>query len=149
MTTNWNGLPYEAHGQGQAYLNDVRVWKRLLVPREDRVAFRFQDNQVPDVSIDKVSPPITDAGSGEVIKMKGHSFIHVKFFPAWIANFNVDPYELTYKGPRYITPPRRWVRSLALTDSFEGYVGWVIGLNGDPQINVRQKPGEVLLTFGR
>lgn len=154
MTTNWTHLPYENEGKGTGFLTDVRVWRRVLSPREDRVAFRFRDNATPGVLLQRLEPPITQSGSGEVVKMRGDSFLLVRFFPSWIADFDVpaehpDGYELTYKGPQRITPPRRWVRELVLTDAFEGYVGWTIGLRGNWNVNVRRSPGEVLLTFGR
>ena len=98
------------------------------------------------MSIDYADGPFMNT-AGTPVKPPGTAYLRVRFHPAWIVDVNAPNAPLTYTGPHVITPTgTHVVRGLALYDSFEAMVGWIIGLDGTHPIEVDAGPGKVTIT---
>ncbi len=114
----------------------------------DRVTFRFRPSTAPAPSyvIDYADGPFMNT-AGTPVKPPGTAYLRVRFHPAWIVDVNAPNAPLTYSGPHVIAPTgTHVVRGLALYDSFEAVVGWIIGLDGTHPIEVDAGPGKVTIT---
>jgi len=119
----------------------------------DTITFSFRAAPgagAPPYVIESASPPFAQAGSGEPITVPGRAFLRIKFQPAWTAD--VQTGVSTYTGPRRIEPTGAAVtRGLVLFDSFEGVVGWIVGLDSSGAYTVTSSasPPRVTVTVGK
>ncbi len=118
----------------------------------DKVTFSFDVHTgVPGYDIAYKAGPFHDAGTGAVHPVSGQAFVVVRLHTAWIADFARPSAPPTYRGPRSIHPSGTvHVRDVELVEAFEGYVTWVIGLDGQRPLAVTatESPPGLAVTVG-
>jgi hypothetical protein len=104
---------------GSANVSGVRVAEQLGY---DRFVVQF-DTKVPAYTVKRQAKPVFNSGaSGQSITLSGAAGVIVQVHSATGAN--------TYTGPTDFTHPEFLVLSEArLTQDFEGYVSWGLGLS--------------------
>jgi hypothetical protein len=113
------------------YLTDV---KSETLDCTERVVFELK-GPPPGPGYNVSYQPDTTAkiedGSGNPLAIAGSQFLVVKLQPALTAQTKGEKLEMTYTGPRSITPPGggRHVAEIVKAGDFEAVVTWVIGLN--------------------
>jgi hypothetical protein len=95
--------------------------------------------------------PFHDAGSGNAHPVSGTAFVVVRLHTAWIVDFGQPSAPLTYHGPKSVRPTGvAHVQDVELTDAFEGYVAWVVGLDSPRPLTVATtaSPPTLVVTIG-
>jgi hypothetical protein len=103
---------------GTARVTDVRVTRE---PGFDRFVIQF-DGSVPAFTVKRQAKPVfTQGGSGQTITLSGTAGVLVQLHTASQAG--------TYSGPSDFTQADfRVLKEARLTEDFEGYVAWGLGL---------------------
>jgi len=110
---------------GNAHVTDVRVTEEGGF---DRLVLQFDGTTVPAYSVKRqASPVFTQGGSGQTITLSGTTGLLVRLHTAFMAD--------SYTGPSDFTETSFSVlKEARLTENFEGYVGWGVGLGTSPCI---------------
>jgi hypothetical protein len=115
----------------------------------DSITFTFRPTTpagVPPYVVEPVDPPFAMAGSGAPVDVPGTRFLRVRFTPAWTAD--VDTAVPTYTGPdRIDVTGAAATRAVVLFDSYEGVVGWLVGLDGSGRYTVTTSTAPPSLTI--
>jgi hypothetical protein len=118
----------------------------------DEITFSFKPGAgAPGYEVGYKPGPFRDAGSGNAHPVSGNAFVVVRLHTAWIADFGQPSAPLTYHGPKSIHPTGvAHVQDVELTDAFEGYVTWVVGLDSQRPLTVATTPSPpaLVLTIG-
>ena len=103
---------------GTVHVTDVRVSQE---PGFDRFVIQF-DGTVPAFTVKRQSKPVfTQGGSGQAITLSGTAGVLVQVHTATQAG--------TYSGPTDFTQADfRVLKEARVTEDFEGYVAWGLGL---------------------
>jgi hypothetical protein len=140
--------PVTAPGSATVYLTDVLV---AAAGCADTVTFTFRPGPAPGYDVSYKPGPFQDAGSGAPHPVSGNAFVAVRLHPAAMADFSQPSAPLTYSGPRSIHPTGvAHVQDLEMTEAFEGYITWVIGLDAQRPMKVVAKasPTSLAVTIG-
>jgi len=108
----------------------------------DLVIFSFASTSKDEVgyTAEYATGPFVDSASGEPVNVSGNAFIRIKFQPAY--GYDPETGQATYDGPRVFTPAGgTHVTQLGETESYEGVVAWVIGLDEKRPFTVKSVPG--------
>jgi hypothetical protein len=110
---------------GNAHVTDVRVTEE---DGFDRLVLQF-DGPVPAYSVKRqASPVFTQGGSGQTITLSGTTGVLVRLHTAFMADsYTGQPTDFTQASFSVLKEAR-------LTENFEGYVGWGVGLGTSPCI---------------
>jgi hypothetical protein len=113
----------------RANITDVRVGGHGSY---DRVVFEFAGG-LPEVSIERASPPFTQDASGAPIDVEGNSFIRVILRGG---TKQTDEGTTSYDGPTDFDPALPAVVDLIEGGDFEGQSTWYLGLNAESCLRV-------------
>ncbi|HEV8686925.1 MAG TPA: hypothetical protein VGQ84_06590 [Gaiellaceae bacterium] len=117
----------------------------------DRVVFQFKD-VLPGYRVEYVKPPLRQDGSGNVIKVSGEVFVHVRMELASGFDLSKNEGELVYKGPRRIGGKQAGtsviVEAVQISD-FEAVLSWAIGLSDrvDFRVTTLDDPARLVVDF--
>jgi hypothetical protein len=142
--------PLAATGSATVLMTDLVVQGAGCA---DKVTFTFKPGAgAPGYEVAYKPGPFRDAGSGNTHPVSGAAFVVVRLHPAWIADFGQPSAPLTYLGPKSILHPPGaiHVQDLELTEAFEGYVTWVVGLDSMRSLTVAASasPPSLVFTIG-
>jgi hypothetical protein len=125
-------------------LVDIEVRSASTV---DKVVFKFQpggDNPgIPTGNVAPAAPPFTQSGSGQAIKVAGDQFLQVKFQNMTLE----DASGAVYKGDHDIKPGFATLRQVVNYDEFEGYSGWIVGMDRPTCVTVINDPVGMTVTL--
>jgi hypothetical protein len=117
----------------------------------DRVAFTFRPGPKQlgyRVEYRPATEAKTEDGSGKHLDIAGKAFLVVRFEPAATADLSGEKLEVTYKGPRTITPTgMKYVRQVTKIGDFEGVLAWTIGLSQERPFKVSSSGSPAQLTI--
>ena len=118
----------------------------------DRIVFDFRPagGQTPGYAVEyrPATQAQTEDASGRHIPIAGNAFLVVRFEPAATADLSGAELELTYTGPRTITPVcMRSVRQVTKTGDFEAVLTWAIGLSEQRPFKVTSSGSPPRLTI--
>ncbi len=117
----------------------------------DRVAFTFRPG--PEklgyrVEYRPAAEAKTEDGSGKHLDIAGKVFLVVRFEPAATADLSSEKLDVTYKGPRTITPTgTKYVKQVTKIGDFEGILAWTIGLSQERPFRVSSSGSPPQLTI--
>ena len=125
---------------GTVRVTDVRVSRE---PGFDRFVIQF-DGTVPAFTVKRQSKPVfSQGGSGQTITLSGTAGVLVQLHTATEAG--------TYSGPTDFTQVDfRVLKEARLTEDFEGYVGWGLGLGSAACMRVfvaKTSPSRLIVDF--
>ena len=132
-------------------LTDVRAKTDTCT---DRVAFTFRPAQEKvgyRVEYLPAKQAQTEDGSGRHLDIAGKAFLVVRFMPAATADISSEKLDVTYKGPRTLTPSgTRYVRQVTKIGDFEALLTWTIGLSEKRPFKVTSagSPPHLTIEFG-
>jgi hypothetical protein len=103
-------------------------------PNVDRVVFTFRDTLLPEYTIEPVSRPLRQCGSGQPVELDGSAALEVRF---------VGGRAHTEEGTSTLADRARMIhgpaiREAVLTCDFEGRVTWGVGLDHSSSYRVLQ-----------
>jgi hypothetical protein len=123
-------------GDYLAQLTEVRVGTH---EGYDRITFEFAPPEngpvafgVPRYRLSRVTPPITEDGSGRPVAVDGAYHAGIVFHGGTGVDMTTsDPkgYKVTYAGPREIKTGYRVLEEAQETGDFEATMSWAFGLN--------------------
>lgn len=93
----------------------------------DRVVFQFA-NVLPGYDVRYVRRPVTQDGSGKVVRVTGAHVLRVRMENALDADLAKPGAPRTYTGPRRFTPATPEVAELVWIGGFEAVLTWAIGV---------------------
>jgi len=125
---------------GNVHITDVRVSQE---PGFDRFVIQF-DGPVPAFTVKRQAKPVfSQGGSGQTITLSGTAGILVQLHTATQAG--------TYSGSTDFTQADfRVLKEARLTEDFEGYVGWGLGLGSAACMRVfaaKTSPSRLIIDF--
>jgi hypothetical protein len=125
---------------GTARVTDIRVTKEVGF---DRFVIQF-DAAVPAFTVKRQSKPVfTQGGSGQAITLSGTAGVLVQVHTATESG--------TYNGPTDFTQAEfRVLKEARLTEDFEGYVAWGLGLGSTACMRVfvvKTNPSRLIVDF--
>jgi len=125
---------------GNVHITDVRVSQE---PGFDRFVIQF-DGAVPAFTVKRQAKPVfSQGGSGQTITLSGTAGILVQLHTATQAG--------TYSGSTDFTQADfRVLKEARLTEDFEGYVGWGLGLGSAACMRVfaaKTNPSRLIVDF--
>ena len=125
---------------GNVHITDVRVSQE---PGFDRFVIQF-DGTVPAFTVKRQAKPVfSQGGSGQTITLSGTAGILVQLHTATQAG--------TYSGSTDFTQADfRVLKEARLTEDFEGYVGWGLGLGSAACMRVfaaKTSPSRLIVDF--
>ena len=109
---------------GRAQIVDVRVGTH---PGYDRVVFEFADG-LPEISLDRATPPFTQDASGLPIDVEGTSFLRLTMRGG---TKQTEDGTSSYDGPTDFDPAFPMLVDLTEGGDFEAQSTWYLGLNGE------------------
>jgi hypothetical protein len=113
----------------RANIVDVRVGTHAGY---DRVVFEFTDG-VPEISLDRASPPFSEDGSGRQIEVDGSSFLSLTMRGG---TKQTDEGTSSYDGPTEFSPGFPSLVHLVEAGDFEAQSTWIIGLSSEACVRV-------------
>jgi hypothetical protein len=125
---------------GSAHVTDIRVTQEFGF---DRFVIQF-DGTVPAFTVKRQAKPVfTQGGSGQTITLSGTAGVLVQLHTATQAG--------TYSGPTDFTQADfRVLKEARLTEDFEGYVAWGLGLGSTACMRVfvvKTSPSRLIVDF--
>ncbi|MGH2401429.1 MAG: AMIN-like domain-containing (lipo)protein [Candidatus Limnocylindria bacterium] len=118
-----------------ANITDVRIGSHADY---DRVVFEFADG-LPEITLDRASPPFTQDASGMPIEVSGSSFLRLTMRGG--TKQTVDNTS-SYDGPTDFDPAFATLVDLVEGGDFEAQSTWYLGLTGEACVRVMQLVGE-------
>ena len=109
---------------GRAQIVDVRVGTHAGY---DRVVFEFADG-LPEISLDRATPPFTEDASGLPIDVEGTSFLRLTMRGG---TKQTEDGTSSYDGPTDFDPAFPMLVDLTEGGDFEAQSTWYLGLNGE------------------
>ena len=113
----------------------------------DTVVFKFApggDNPgTPTGTISAGKPPFTESGSGKLIKVVGNEFLQVKFEKMTLEDASGPVF--TGKHDFMVDYPA--LRQVINYDEFEGYSGWIVGMDKPTCVTVASDPKAMTVTL--
>jgi hypothetical protein len=111
----------------------------------DRVTFRFGDPSgvIARSSgvLREVRPPFFEGGSGEEATVTGERFVEVRFEGLFLYDDQGTP---TFAGERDRRLDLPAIVEIAVTEEFEGYMTWVVGIRGPGCVALGGDPGGIV-----
>jgi hypothetical protein len=111
----------------------------------DRITFRFGE---PSGAIARssgvlreVRPPFFEGGSGEEVTVAGERFVEVRFEGLFLYDDQGTP---TFGGERDRRLDLTAIVEIAVTEEFEGYMTWVVGIRGPGCVALGADPGGIV-----
>jgi hypothetical protein len=121
-------------------------------PCADRIVFMFRpaaERLGYRVEYRPAAEAQTEDGSGNRIEIAGKAFLVVRFEPAATADLSGTKLDVTYKGPRTITPNGvRFVRQVSKIGDFEAVLTWTIGLSQERPFKVTSAGSRLTIEIG-
>ncbi len=114
---------------GRAQIVDVRVGTHAGY---DRVVFEFADG-LPEISLDRATPPFTEDASGLPIDVEGTSFLRLTMRGG---TKQTEDGTSSYDGPTDFDPAFPMLVDLTEGGDFEAQSTWYLGLNGEACVRV-------------
>ncbi len=135
-----------ASSSATSHVADVRVGRHADY---DRVVFTFSGTAIPEVTMERTSPPILRDPSDQPLRVPGSSFVMIKLVHASGAGYSTEDGNPTYTGPDRFTPRYPRLTSLVMAGDFEGYYTWAAGLTGPDcsRILVLSGPTRLVIDF--
>lgn len=118
-----------ASGSGVALLVNVQAVDLGTV---DQVTFTFESGTPEILNFEYFSGPAIESPKGEPVSppVGGGSRILLTLFPASSVDLSVDPFVVTYTGPKRLFPDLPSVVELVQVEDFEATLQWVIAVRG-------------------
>jgi hypothetical protein len=113
----------------------------------DRIVFEFLGPGVPDLRVERVSPPFVKDPSGLPLTVSGSSFISIRMTQTSGAGYASPDGQPTYTGPSSFQPGYLRLVSLVQAGDFEGYFTWIGGLTGPMCHQVTELAGPARLVI--
>jgi hypothetical protein len=134
-------------------LGGLQVLQHVTATTEssfDRITFEFASFPAPSgvgatYTISATTPPFTAGASGQPLTVAGQSFVKVGFHNAYLQDPVNVPARATYTGPQDLKPGLPLLSEAVVSDAFEGFLTWVLGLNQKACWRVTQLTGPVRL----
>jgi hypothetical protein len=120
---------------GRAQIVDVRVGTHAGY---DRVVFEFA-NGLPEISLDRATPPFTEDASGLPIDVEGTSFLRLTMRGG---TKQTEDGTSSYDGPTDFDPAFAMLVDLTQGGDFEAQSTWYLGLTSESGVRVMQLVGE-------
>jgi hypothetical protein len=114
----------------RANITDVRVGEH---DGFDRVVFEFEQG-LPEITLDRASPPFTHDASGMPIDVEGDSFLRLTMRGG---TKQTDTGTSSYAGPTEFAPGFDELVHLVEGGDFEAQSTWYLGLDEDDEVCVR------------
>jgi hypothetical protein len=114
----------------RANITDVRVGEH---DGYDRVVFEFAQG-LPEITVDRATPPFTHDASGMPIDVAGDSFLRLTMRGG---TKQTDTGTSSYDGPTEFEPDFEVLEHLVEAGDFEGQSTWYFGLDDDDGVCVR------------
>ena len=134
----WLGTPPSGR------LVDISVQSSAAV---DKVVFKFQPGGenpgTPSGTVIAAKPPFSDSGSGKTITVAGDQFLHVRFRNMTLEGMTGP----VYTGKHDMKPDFEALRQVVNYDEFEGYSGWIVGMDQPTCVTVLNDPAHLTLTL--
>jgi hypothetical protein len=135
---------------GPTTADAIALLERVAVGRHegyDRVVFQFREG-VPGYRIEYVEPPLKEDGSGDVVEVRGNSFVTVRMEPASGFDLNTNEGVIVYKGPKRL-PGASVVQEVVRTGDFEAVLTWAVGLSNRVEFRVTttKSPARLIVDF--
>jgi hypothetical protein len=125
-------------------LVDIEVESASTV---DKVVFKFEaggeNPGTPTGAVIAAKPPFSESGSGKEIKVAGDQFLQVRFQNMTLVDASGD----VYMGKHDIKPDFATLRQVVNYDEFEGYSGWIVGMDQPTCVTVVDDPAGLSLTL--
>jgi len=113
----------------RANITDVRVGTHAAY---DRVVFEFADG-LPEITLDRATPPFTHDASGVPIAVDGSSFLRLTMRGG---TKQTEDNTSSYDGPTDFDPAFATLIDLVEGGDFEAQSTWYLGLAGDACVRV-------------
>ena len=113
----------------RANIVDVRVGTHADY---DRVVFEFTDG-VPEISLDRASPPFSEDASGQPIEVDGSSFLSLTMRGG---TKQTEDGTSSYDGPTEFSPAFPSLVHMVEAGDFEAQSTWIIGLSSEACVRV-------------
>jgi hypothetical protein len=120
----------------RANITDVRAGTHAGY---DRVVFEFADG-LPEIFVERASPPFTQDASGEPLTVEGSSFLRLTF-RGGTKQVESDG-SSSYEGPTDFDPGYPTLVDLLEGGDFEAQSTWYLGLTSEACVRVLQLVGE-------
>ena len=114
----------------RAQLTDVRVGEH---DGYDRVVFEFEEG-LPEITLDRATPPFTQDASGLPIDVEGDSFLRLTMRGGTKQTASGAS---SYDGPTEFHPDFEVLEHLVEGGDFEAQSTWYVGLDSDEAVCVR------------
>jgi hypothetical protein len=116
----------------------------------DRIVFEFATLGAPagvgaTYAVSAATPPFSEGASGKPLAVAGQSFVTVKFHNGYLVDPVNLPAQATYTGPQDLKPGLPLLTEAVVSDSFEGYLTWILGLQRKACWQVTQLTGPTRL----
>jgi hypothetical protein len=125
-------------------LVDVKTTSTAIA---DIVTFKFEaggDNPgTPTGTITAAKPPFSESASGKPIDVAGDQFLQVRFENMTLE----DASGPVYAGKTDITADGGALRQVVNDDAYEGYSGWIVGLDKPTCVSVDKDKAGLALTL--
>ncbi|MEO5985921.1 MAG: hypothetical protein ABIW50_01465 [Candidatus Limnocylindria bacterium] len=112
-----------------ANITDVRIGTHVGY---DRVVFEFADG-LPEMSLDRASPPFTHDASGMPIEVAGSSFLRLTLRGG---TKQTEDFTSSYDGPTDFRPGLSGLMHLVEGGDFEAHSTWYFGLTSEACVRV-------------
>lgn len=119
----------------RANITDIRVGTH---DGYDRVVFEFEQG-LPEITLDRATPPFTHDASGMPIDVDGSSFLRLTMRGG---TKQTEAGESSYTGPTEFTPGYDTLVHLVEGGDFEAQSTWYFGLDSEACVRVMQLDGE-------
>ncbi len=125
-------------------LVDISVQSSAAV---DKVVFKFQPGGenpgTPSGTVIAAKPPFSESGSGKTITVAGDQFLQVRFRNMTLEGMTGP----VYTGKHDMKPDFEALRQVVNYDEFEGYSGWIVGMDQPTCVTVLNDPAHLTLTL--
>lgn len=125
-------------------LVDISVRSTAAV---DKVVFMFQPGGenpgTPSGTVVAAKPPFSASGSGKTIAVAGDQFLQVRFRNMTLEGMTGP----VYTGKHDMKPDFEALRQVVNYDEFEGYSGWIVGMDQPTCVTVLNDPAHLTLTL--
>src|SRR5437588_3432247 len=116
----------------------------------DRIVFEFAALSAPSgvgaaYTVSATTPPFAAGASGQPLAVGGQSFVKVSFHNGYLQDPVNVPARAAYTGPQDLKPGLPVLTEAAVSDAFEGYLTWILGLQQKGCWQVTQLTGPLRL----